>query len=432
MNQFEFYDAFEFAIVLAIAETLLFASRERRSSFAVRLACAVIAYAAIVYGLYAISATYLSGWLGLLRYLLIFAASIAALLVCLDEAIQTVLFLAVAAYAIQHCSVSVTMVAAFFVPAHGGLWMITQSAVCVVLGLIFRKIFDENGRQVLADGQLLGITVTILLITLVMSYIPVLYLEREDSLEKSICGMYAAVSCILALALQSGLLTQNRWKDQALLVQQMWNMNRHQYELSKTTIETINVRSHDLKKQIGLLRDAYLNNEAGRALDSIESAVSQYDVMAKSGNANLDVILTDKLIYAKRNGISMTHLVDGREFTFMETIDLYALFGNMLDNAFEEVMRIADSRRRVVVLNGMRSGGMVVIRCENPTASPLNLREGELPDTTKSDVSSHGFGLRSIRMVAEKYGGHMTLESDGELFCISVIIPATPTSPVEW
>ena len=51
----------------------------------------------------------------------------------------------------------------------------------------------------------------------------------------------------------------------------------------------------------------------------------------------------------------------------------------------------------------------------------MRLRDG-LPVTSK-DSDYHGFGVLSIRHVARKYNGTMTIRTDGNLFRLDILIP---------
>jgi len=58
---------------------------------------------------------------------------------------------------------------------------------------------------------------------------------------------------------------------------------------------------------------------------------------------------------------------------------------------------------------------------ENTCAQSVALSEDGLPRTTKTG-SGHGFGLRSIQRIAEKYGGMMSVRQEGSLFKLSVMM----------
>ena len=63
---------------------------------------------------------------------------------------------------------------------------------------------------------------------------------------------------------------------------------------------------------------------------------------------------------------------------------------------------------------------MVVLHVENFFEEELVMVDG-MPVTTKSGAG-HGFGLRSIREIAEKYGGVVTLNTEGNIFKLTVLM----------
>ena len=46
-----------------------------------------------------------------------------------------------------------------------------------------------------------------------------------------------------------------------------------------------------------------------------------------------------------------------------------------------------------------------------------------LPVTSKGDTANHGFGVRSIRSVAGKYGGTVHIKNEDGLFILTVLLP---------
>ena len=52
----------------------------------------------------------------------------------------------------------------------------------------------------------------------------------------------------------------------------------------------------------------------------------------------------------------------------------------------------------------------------------LELVDG-IPKTTRRDDRYHGFGMKSIRRIAEKYGGSMTVDVKEGWFELRILIP---------
>lgn len=43
---------------------------------------------------------------------------------------------------------------------------------------------------------------------------------------------------------------------------------------------------------------------------------------------------------------------------------------------------------------------------------------------TKGDLENHGFGTRSLRALAERYGGSLTMRAENGVFSLLVLLPA--------
>lgn len=103
-------------------------------------------------------------------------------------------------------------------------------------------------------------------------------------------------------------------------------------------------------------------------------------------------------------------------------MDLSAIFGNALDNAIESVMRVEDPEKRLIHVTVSARKGFTLITFENYFEGELSFA-GQLPVTTKGDRGFHGYGLKSIRYVAEKYGGSMTVQAEEQWFKLNILFP---------
>ena len=78
---------------------------------------------------------------------------------------------------------------------------------------------------------------------------------------------------------------------------------------------------------------------------------------------------------------------------------------------------------RCIGVNIHEVRGWISIMAENYFDGVLSFDEDGLPATRKHDRGMHGYGLKSVRHIAEKYGGNMTVETCGNIFRISVLLP---------
>lgn len=195
-----------------------------------------------------------------------------------------------------------------------------------------------------------------------------------------------------------------------------------QYRMSRDSMDLINRKYHDLKHQIAALRSEQNPEVRNHWLDEMEEDIRSYEAQNKTGNSVLDTVLTGKSLYCQKHGIALTVVADGRELDFLDVMDICTLFGNALDNAIECQLKIPDKSRRMIHLSLSTQKQFLLLRVENYCPHPPRFHNG-LPVTTKEDAANHGFGVKSIRHTARKYGGSTTMAMEGEWFVLKVLLP---------
>lgn len=424
MSAMSLFTGPNFAIELLIAAIPLLWDCPRNSRFPLRLTVSLSAY--LVIG-FLFSAQRFNGWMDLLRFLVIFIALVAGIRICFNIREREVLFRGVAAYALQYCCESIVYLANIPLDrqplTEPFIMLVEYPVVAIPASLLMAWSFRRNQDEHIADTSLFAISSTILAVTMIISFAQWKYLPLENRPTRVICLVYAILCSALSLVIQSGLLVQSHWRHEAEFMERMWRLDRQHYELSKDTIDLINVKSHDLKKQIGMLRRSPETMPASQALDALEKSVEDYDMVAHTGNAALDVILTDKLMTAHRIDASLSYLVDGKAFLDIDSIDLYSIFGNILDNAIEAVEPLRQ-QLRVIDLKACKTNDFLIVRCDNYCDSKKHVSDRGPIETTKPDKDWHGFGLKSIQMTANKLGGSVTIDVNDDMFTVNVMIPA--------
>ena len=207
------------------------------------------------------------------------------------------------------------------------------------------------------------------------------------------------------------------------------HMQKENYRLSAESVELVNRKYHDLKHQIHLLRSEISSEDKLRYLDEMEQEIKSYEAQNKTGNEALDVLLTAKSIQCQNAGITLTCVADGKELAFLKPTDISVLFGNALDNAFESVAKIQDKDKRLIHLSVARQKQFVRIRVENCCEGEILFVDG-LPATGK-DARYHGYGMKSIRSIVEKYNGSMTVKVQDGWFELRILLPVQSGEPAD-
>ena len=426
-----------FMAELLVAEGLATYTLKKRPKFALRavlcvLGCEALAFLCPVFD-FSYNAVYTS-----FMFLLLFAVTLCAMKVCYDEPWVNIIFCGIIAYTTQHVAYETYN---FIVTASGlqGFGVAYDSSEIEYNGFTFSVWLGAYGliywfvwafvayrirRQEnlkIDNLPLLVFSGVIIAIDIILNAIVTYSGEEISILIYTVVYIYNLLSCSLAIGMQFSMLGKRIAETELAEVQGLWDRDRKLYEMSKENVELINVKCHDLKKQIRALRTA--SGEVDKdALREIEQAVNIYDGAVKTGSDVLDVILAEKSLYCEKHGIKLTCIADGEKLDFMSKPDIYSLFENAISNAVEAVSKTEDKSARFVRLRITEAGKLLSVHVENHCPVIPEFENG-LPKTTKGDERWHGYGIRSMRLIAEKYGGGLSASVAGDTFNLDIILP---------
>ena len=63
----------------------------------------------------------------------------------------------------------------------------------------------------------------------------------------------------------------------------------------------------------------------------------------------------------------------------------------------------------------------LIISISNPYKTDLRYENGEII-TTKKDNQKHGFGIKNIEKVVEKYNGYMEINHENQIFTADILL----------
>lgn len=359
-----------------------------------------------------------------------FLIGVGAFLLCAKLSLSDAVFGASCAYAVQHMSYAVytVLTATLFSVAAGNgiveiLVFLCAAPLCYVS---FARRMSVAGRFQVSQGEAARSAVIVLFFALYLSML-VGDVRGTDAPDQQltlflICRTYAFLCCFFVLWAQTSMKETVAARTQLRIQEQLAKKQREQYEISRENIDLINRKCHDLKHQVAALRSIRSEEQRQKYLGEIEQSVMIYDSVIKTGNEVLDTILTERSLSCEKEGISWTCMADGEKLGFMDPIDLYTIFGNALDNAIECVRGLSDAEHRVVSVSVFAKPGMVILQVENYYEQKIRMADG-LPITSKGNTDYHGFGVRSIRSTAEKYGGSVSIDTENNIFLLCVVIP---------
>jgi sensor histidine kinase regulating citrate/malate metabolism len=107
----------------------------------------------------------------------------------------------------------------------------------------------------------------------------------------------------------------------------------------------------------------------------------------------------------------------------MSDSDLYSLFGNAIDNAVEAVAKIDNPEKRTVNVIVKNTNHFISVMVENYYKGSLKYNSDGLPITTKENNGYHGFGVKSIKIIVDKYQGTCNIRTNNGIFSLAITFP---------
>ena len=227
---------------------------------------------------------------------------------------------------------------------------------------------------------------------------------------------------VAMLYLYHELLQQTAERVEAETVKNILELQYSQYQITKESMDIVNQKYHDLKHQIVTLKDSINNQDSSEYLDRMLSDIKKYETRYNTGNSVLDTILSAQALKCQARGIEFTCVADGQAISFMDPMDISALFGNAIDNAIEGTEKLTKNEEKLIHLTVDKQKSFVRIYVENRYGGSIKFYH-QLPLSTKKDKNLHGFGVKSMKQIAEKYGGSLVTEAEDRWFKLSILIP---------
>lgn len=187
--------------------------------------------------------------------------------------------------------------------------------------------------------------------------------------------------------------------------------------------EAMRIYRHDMRNHMLCIKCLLENGKAGEAIQYVERIGSQSysnEVLFFTGNHILDVLLSEKIEVAKRNGIEVKTQLSLAPNMKVTPMDWCMIIGNALDNAIEACMKVCRNKRKIIVIMLVKAG-MLHIIIENTINKKPVLVEGEYR-TDKRDTKNHGIGLKSIEKALARYEGKLRIEYDAHKFMVKMYL----------
>lgn len=274
------------------------------------------------------------------------------------------------------------------------------------------------GRRQLTSALTLG-----MIHLVVYSYLMSTDWMRNLSWPYIVILLLAQIYSLTILYVQTELFKKSEMKRQMEAVNALLYRRRQQYEIARQNVQLINRRVHDLKLLIASLEKKGQDAQTRETLRKVQEAAGIYSSVIRSGNDVLDTVLTDKSLACESRGITISAVADGPALSFMETMDIYTIFNNILDEVIDQVSQFREKDKRTIDIMIYRKEQFLIINVFHPLFGAVKFRNG-LPVPRNSDDTYHNYDMEAVRQVLRRYDGLLNCEEKNGIFTYRIVIPA--------
>ena len=244
---------------------------------------------------------------------------------------------------------------------------------------------------------------------------------QYDGAVRGVLAATLIVFCIIFDTLVVGGFRVVEHRQETMIIKATLQSKVRQQEMMEKNINFINMKCHDLRKELKRLKDknGSLTEEDFCLLDE---SLNFYDSSIKTGNVNIDALIQDKLIYCNSANIEFTALVDGDAFSKIDSSDIYFMLVNIIDNAIEATESIEEKEHRVISLTASQKQGILLIEETNYFQGDIKFNPDGSIKTTKKDSKYHGYGTKSIAYIVKKYDGKVEYDIQDNIFKLKIVI----------
>ena len=294
----------------------------------------------------------------------------------------------------------------------------------VVVGCIFMIVKRKYEKAYIYEFQGVLLIITVIMCLMLRCYhIAIVRMmcesrEREAGLVGiSLVGILLVIFSIGVLYLKTRML--EREKDFLIMRDEMVAQRFVELE---SMVEKNRQLSHDLKNHLIALKNYEKEKDYGgirHYIEEIEQEYFEVKVQTWTGNPVADMFLEQKKAMAEQEGIRFTiQAVPIVEWPFQDS-ETCSLLGNLLDNAIDACKRMDKSEDRWIMVKIESQKQLLFIKIINSVSEAPSFKHGR-PVSAKRDKKIHGYGLKSVERIINKYEGVITYQVQENIFQVTL------------
>lgn len=309
------------------------------------------------------------------------------------------------------------------------LVVVCLSKMCYLV-LVELMVLIKNKSKISYYGDMSVTLLIVILIATLLVFMTYYIIEVEWSLNFTetvwivISSIVLVLSDLLVLWVNIGINKRNAENERMKVQLEKEKSDAKFYKLEYEKNESLEILRHDMNNHLNTIL-AMGNNQTMK--DYIIDIMNEYSLGRRttfSNNNVLNGLISQYVDLCNEDNIKL--LVDIRPETVdsIASTDIVSLFGNILSNAYEAVRSIDNIEDKFIELIVKRRNNAVLIVETNSCVRQPKMQNGRFISNKKDPYKRHGFGIKSIQKVVEKYMGSYVNKYDEskQEFIVSIML----------
>ena len=235
-----------------------------------------------------------------------------------------------------------------------------------------------------------------------------------------VCGAFLLVNIIISYLMDDLVKSSQKALENQALRDQVSSYER-EIMLQNENMEALRSFRHDMKRHFAEISVLASTGEIGQIknyVSAMENNLVESRRLVDSGNTGLDTVLNYMLQRALDKKIQVNVKVVVPSDLKLSAYDMNIIFGNLLENAIEAQKDVKNPSIDLEINYLMDS---LVVEISNRCLQKV-IFKGGLPVTTKQSVIEHGYGLKNVKKVLDKYISTLDFECSDERFTVKILM----------
>lgn len=238
--------------------------------------------------------------------------------------------------------------------------------------------------------------------------------------EQCLLSTGIAITLFLLLEIVLEKVKKSKSEQERESLEQEIRMYEKQFEIIRQSQKNIRSLKHDMKHHVKMLSDLVASNDNNAALLYLTNMVSFMEnekEYVNSGNERIDSILNYMIGKSMAAKVNTSWKIQIPEHLDISIFDINVILSNLLENALNALAKVSDPFLDILM---KYDRGILCIDIQNNCT-------GQVITESKANllfepIGDHGYGLRNVRRIVEKYHGELITDNINGIFSARVLL----------